>query len=86
MELVGYLIIYIIGIFISAKFCEDFLFVDEYEIYTNNKKWIVSLAVTLLSFAGILLFSIFSILVYLYKESLTLKYKNWAIYKIFFRK
>ena len=84
--MIWYLIIYIIGMFISAKFCEDFLFVDEYEIYTNNKKWIVSLAVTLLSFAGILLFSIFSILVYLYKESLTLKYKNWAIYKIFFRK
>ena len=86
MEIVWYLIVYIVGVFISAKFCEDFLFVDEYEIYTNNKKWIVSLAVTLLSFAGILLFSIFSILVYLYKESLTLKYKNWAIYKIFFRK
>ena len=86
MEIVWYLIVYIVGLFVSAKFCEDFLFVDEYEIYTNNKKWIVSLAVTLLSFAGILLFSIFSILVYLYKESLTLKYKNWAIYKIFFRK
>ena len=37
--MIWYLIIYIIGVFVSAKFCEDFLFVDEYEIYNNNKKW-----------------------------------------------
>lgn len=86
MEIIWYLIVYIVGVFISAKFCEDFLFVDEYEIYTNKKKWITSLVVTLLSFAGILLFFIFPILVYLYKESPTLKYKNWPLYKILFRK
>ena len=84
--MIWYLIIYIIGVFVSAKFCEDFLFVDEYEIYTNNKKWIVSLTITLLSFAGILLFCICAILIHLYKESPTLKYKNWPLYKIFFRK
>lgn len=86
MEIVWYLIVYIVGVFISAKFCEDFLFVDEYEIYINNKKWVVSLVVTLLSFAGILLFFIFAILVYLYKEPLIRKYKNWPLYKILFRK
>ena len=84
--MIWYLIIYIIGVFISAKFCEDFLFVDEYEIYTNNKKWVVSLVVTLLSFAGILLFFILAVLVYLYKEFPTKKYKNWSLYKILFRK
>ena len=84
--MIWYLIIYIVGVFVSAKFCEDFLFVDEYEIYNNNKKWVVSLVVTLLSFAGILLFSIFAILVYLYKELSTSKYKNWSLYKILFRK
>ena len=86
MEIVWYLIVYIVGVFISAKFCEDFLFVDECEIYTNKKKWITSLVVTLLSFAGILLFFILSILIYLYKEYPTLKYKNWPLYKILFRK
>ena len=86
MEIIWYLIVYIVGVFVSAKFCEDFLFVNEYEIYTNNKKWTVSLVVTLLSFAGILLFVIFAILVYLYREFPTKKYKKWAIYKIFFRK
>ena len=84
--MIWYLIIYIIGVFVSAKFCEDFLFVDEYEIYTNNKKWIVSLTITLLSFAGMLLFVIFAILVYLYREFPTKKYKNWPLYKILFRK
>ena len=84
--MIWYLIIYIIGVFISAKFCEDFLFKDEYEIYTNNKKWAVSLTITLLSFAGMLLFVIFAILVYLYKELPTRKYKNWPLYKILFRK
>ena len=84
--MIWYLIIYIIGVFISAKFCEDFLFVDEYEIYTNNKKWIVSLTITLLSFAGMLLFVIFAILVYLYREFPTKKYKNWPLYKILFRR
>ena len=39
MEIAWYLIVYIIGVFVSAKFCEDFLFIDEYEIYNNNKKW-----------------------------------------------
>ena len=86
MEMIWYLIVYVVGVFVSAKFCEDFLFIDEYEIYNNNKKWIVSLVVTLLSFAGILLFVIFAILVYLYREFPTKKYKKWAIYKIFFRK
>ena len=84
--MIWYLIIYIIGVFVSAKFCEDFLFADEYEIYTNNKKWIVSLTITLLSFAGMLLFVIFAILVYLYREFPTKKYKNWPLYKILFRK
>ena len=84
--MIWYLIVYIIGVFVSAKFCEDFLFVDEYEIYTNNKKWIVSLTITLLSFAGMLLFVIFAILVYLYREFPTKKYKNWPLYKILFRK
>ena len=68
MEIIWYLIVYIVGVFVSAKFCEDFLFVDEYEIYNNNKKWITSLVVTLFSFAGILLFFIFANLVYLYKK------------------
>ena len=86
MEIIWYLIVYIVGVFLAAKFCEDFLFVDECEIYTNKKKWITSLVVTLLSFAGILLFFILTILVYLYKESPTLKYKNWPLYKILFRK
>ena len=86
MEIIWYLIVYIVGVFLAAKFCEDFLFVDEYEIYTNKKKWITSLVVTLLSFAGILLFFILAILIYLYKESPTLKYKNWPLYKILFRK
>lgn len=86
MEIAWYLIVYIVGVFVSAQFCEDFLFVDECEIYTNKKKWITSLVVTLLSFAGILLFFISAILVYLYKESPTLKYKNWPLYKILFRK
>ena len=84
--MIWYLIIYIIGVFISAQFCKDFLFKDEYEIYTNNKKWVVSLIITLLSFAGILLFFILAILVYLYKEFPTKKYKNWPLYKILFRK
>ena len=65
---------------------KPFLFIDEYEIYNNNKKWIVSLVITLFSFAGILLFFIFAILVYLYKESPIRKYKNWPLYKILFRK
>ena len=86
MEIIWYLIVYIVGVFVSAQACKDFLFKDEYEIYTNNKKWVVSLVVTLLSFAGILLFFIVAILVYLYKESPTLKYKNWPLYKILFRK
>ena len=86
MEIIWYLIVYIVGVFISAKFCEDFLFVDEYEIYNNNKKWIVSLTITLLSFAGMLLFVIFAILAYLYREFPTKKYKNWPLYKILFRK
>ena len=86
MEIAWYLIVYIVGVFVSAKFCEDFLFVNEYEIYNNNKKWIVSLTITLLSFAGMLLFVIFAILVYLYREFPTKKYKNWPLYKILFRK
>ena len=86
MEIAWYLIVYIIGVFVSAKFCEDFLFVDEYEIYNNNKKWIISLIVTLLSFAGMLLFSILAILAYLYREFPTKKYKNWPLYKILFRR
>ena len=86
MEMIWYLIVYIVGVFVSAKFCEDFLFVNEYEIYNNNKKWIISLIVTLLSFAGMLLFSIFAVLVYLYKEFPTKKYKNWSLYKILFRR
>ena len=84
--MIWYLIVYIIGVFISAQSCKDFLFKDEYEIYTNNKKWVVSLVVTLLSFAGILLFFILAVLVYLYKEFPTKKYKNWPLYKILFRK
>ena len=84
--MIWYLIIYIIGVFISAQFCKDFLFKDEYEIYTNNKKWVVSLTITLLSFAGMLLFVIFAILAYLYREFPTKKYKNWPLYKILFRK
>ena len=84
--MIWYLIIYIVGVFVSAKFCEDFLFADEYEIYNNKKKWIVSLTITLLSFAGMLLFVIFAILVYLYREFPTKKYKNWPLYKILFRK
>lgn len=86
MEITWYLIVYIIGVSVSAKFCEDFLFVNEYEIYNNNKKWVVSLVVTLLSFAGILLFFILAILIYLYKGLPTLRYKNWPLYKILFRK
>lgn len=84
MEIIGYLIIYIIGVFISAKSCEDFLFTDEYEVYNNNKKWIISLVISLLSFAGMLLFFIFAILVCLYKE--IRNYKKWPLYKILFRK
>ena len=86
MEIAWYLIIYIIGVFVSAKFCEDFLFVDEYEIYNNNKKWIVSLIVTLLSFAGLILSFLYCVFIMLFEDVVIDNYKEWAIYKIFFRK
>ena len=76
-------------IFSSPKYSYGYITNDvtaESEIYTNNKKWVVSLVITLFSFAGLLLFFILAILVYLYKELPTRKYKNWPLYKILFRK
>ena len=84
MEITWYLIVYIVGVSVSAKFCEDFLFVNEYEIYNNNKKWVISLVISLFSFAGMLLFFTFAVLVCLYKEMRN--YKKWPLYKILFRR
>ena len=78
------IVLYIIGMVLTAKFVQNLFYSDERK--TSIAKWILSIVLVLLSFVGLLLSFLCGIFIVFFKDIVIDNYKEWAIYKIFFRK
>ena len=76
------IIVYIIGAVLTAMFIQN-LFNGH---RTSIPKWILSMILVLLSFGGLFLSFLYCVFIMLFEDVVIDNYKEWAIYKIFFRK
>ena len=77
-------VVYIIGAILTAMFIKNLFYTDGYK--TSITKWILSMILVLLSFAGLILSFLYCVFIVLFEDVVIYNYKEWAIYKIFFRK
>lgn len=78
------IVVYIIGAVLTAMFIKNLFYTDGYK--TSIAKWILSIVLVLLSFVGLLLSFLYCIFIMFFEDVVIDNYKEWAIYKIFFRK
>ena len=78
------IVVYIIGTILTAMFIKSLFYTDGYK--TSIIKWILSMILVLLSFVGLLLSFLYCIFIMFFEDIVIDNYKEWAIYKIFFRK
>ena len=78
------ILVYIIGMILTAMFIQN-LFYDN-GCKTSIAKWILSMVLVLLSFVGLLLSFLYCVFIVLFEDIVIDNYKEWSIYKIFFRK
>lgn len=78
------IVVYIIGMVLTAKFVQNLFYNNGYK--TSIAKWLLSMVVILLSFAGLILSFLYCVFTTLFEDIVIDNYKGWAIYKIFFRK
>lgn len=78
------IVIYIIGMVLTAMFIQNLFYNNGYK--TSITKWILSMIFVLLSFAGLILIFLYCVFIVLFEDFVIDNYKEWAIYKIFFRK
>ena len=78
------ILVYIIGMILTAMFIKNLFYTDGYK--TSIPKWILSMILVLLSFAGLILSFLYCVFIVLFEDVVIDNYKEWAIYKIFFRK
>ena len=76
------IVVYIIGAILTAMFIQSLF--NEHR--TSIPKWILSMILVLLSFGGLFLSFLYCIFIMLFEDVVIDNYKEWAIYKIFFRK
>ena len=81
-------VVYIIGAILTAMFIKSLFYIDidVDERKTSTTKWILSMILVLLSFGGLLLSFLYCIFIMFFEDIVIDNYKEWAIYKIFFRK
>ena len=77
------IVVYIIGIILTAMFIKSLFYPG---CKTSTTKWILSMILVLLSFVGLILSFLYCIFIMLFEDVVIDNYKEWAIYKIFFRK
>ena len=77
-------VVYIIGAILTAMFIKNLFYTDGYK--TSITKWILSMILVLLSFAGLILSFLYCVFIMFFEDVVIDNYKEWAIYKIFFRK
>lgn len=77
-------VVYIIGAILTAMFIKSLFYTDGYK--TSITKWILSMILVLLSFGGLFLSFLYCVFIMLFEDVVIDNYKEWAIYKIFFRK
>lgn len=77
-------VVYIIGAILTAMFIKNLFYTDGYK--TSITEWILSMILVLLSFAGLILSFLYCVFIVLFEDVVIDNYKEWAIYKIFFRK
>ena len=77
-------VVYIIGAILTAMFIKNLFYTDGYK--TSITKWILSMILVLLSFAGLILSFLYCVFIVFFEDVVIDNYKEWAIYKIFFRK
>ena len=78
------IVVYIIGMVLTAMFIQNLFYDNGYK--TSIAKWILSIVLVLLSFVGLLLSFLYCIFILFFEDIVIDNYKEWAIYKIFFRK
>ena len=78
------IVVYIIGMVLTAMFVQNLFYNNGYK--TSIVKWILSIVLVLLSFVGLLLSFLYCIFIMFFEDIVIDNYKEWAIYKIFFRK
>ena len=78
------IVVYIIGTILTAMFIKNLFYTDGYK--TSTTKWLLSMILVLLSFVGLLLSFLYCIFIMFFEDIVIYNYKEWAIYKIFFRK
>ena len=76
------IVVYIIGVILTAMFIQNLFYGSK----TSIAKWILSMILVLLSFVGLILSFLYCIFIMLFEDVVIDNYKEWAIYKIFFRK
>ncbi len=77
-------VVYIIGAILTAMFIKNLFYTDGYK--TSITEWILSMILVLLSFAGLILSFLYCVFIMLFEDVVIDNYKEWSIYKIFFRK
>lgn len=75
-------VVYIIGAVLTAMFIQNLFSGHK----TSTTKWILSMILVLLSFAGLFLSFLYCVFTVLFEDVVIDNYKKWDIYKIFFRK
>ena len=78
------IVVYIIGMVLTAMFIQNLFYDNGYK--TSTTKWLLSMILVLLSFVGLLLSFLYCIFIMFFEDIVIDNYKEWAIYKIFFRK
>ena len=78
------IVVYIIGTILTAMFIQNLFYNNGYK--TSTTKWILSMILVLLSFVGLILTFLYCVFIVLFEDFVIDNYKEWAIYKIFFRK
>ena len=78
------IVVYIIGMVLTAMFIQNLFYNNGYK--TSTTKWLLSMILVLLSFVGLLLSFLYCIFIMFFEDIVIDNYKEWAIYKIFFRK
>ena len=77
-------VVYIIGAILTAMFIKNLFYTDGHK--TSITEWILSMILVLLSFAGLILSFLYCVFIVLFEDVVIDNYKEWSIYKIFFRK
>ena len=76
-------VVYIIGAVLTAMLIENLFYTGR---KTSTTKWILYMILVLLSFVGLILTFLYCVFIVLFEDFVIDNYKEWAIYKIFFRK